>query len=74
MNFGIDNAELRQSLDHFDRDHNRSIEFGESCELPDTLDSDMNEQTPRIGFELIDANDNSMIDVEEFAGRWLPQG
>lgn len=69
----MDTTELRESFDYFDRDHNGAIDFGEFCELLDTLSSDMEEETRRVGFDIIDSDHNGTIDFEEFAGWWLGQ-
>jgi len=69
----MSNSELRQSFDHFDRDHNGTIDFDEFCDLLDTLNSDVEDESRRIGFDLIDSDHSGAIDFEEFSAWWHEQ-
>lgn len=69
----MDNTELRNTFDHFDRDHNGAIDFDEFCDLLDALNSEMEPASRRIGFDVIDGDGNGTIEFEEFASWWNEQ-
>ncbi len=65
--------ELNQLFNSFDRDHNGVIDFSEFCELLDALDSEMEEESRKIGFDIIDNDHNGTIDFNEFSSWWHEQ-
>jgi calmodulin len=66
----MQNSELRETFDRFDRDHNGAIDFGEFRELLKVLDAEMEEESHRVGFDIIDSDRSGTIQFEEFAAWW----
>lgn len=62
--------ELKQNFDHFDRDGNGKIDFGEFRELMDALDAGLSEEVARVGFDSVDGDHSGYIDFVEFCGWW----
>jgi Ca2+-binding EF-hand superfamily protein len=69
----IDEEELRETFDHFDRDNNNSIDRDEFAELLDALGADMSPDEVGVGFDVIDANHNGVISYAEFRAWWGAQ-
>ena len=65
--------ELKKTFDHFDRDNNGRIDFGEFCELLDAMDSDIEEMARRLGFDVIDSDGNGTVEFDEFCSWWEEQ-
>ncbi|HAD62256.1 MAG TPA: histidine kinase [Planctomycetaceae bacterium] len=66
-------SELKSTFDHFDRDANGVIDFGEFCELLSALGAGMDEESAHVGFEAIDVDSNGQIDFSEFSAWWSEQ-
>lgn len=65
-----DQSELRETFDHFDDDHNGSIDREEFAYLLDALGAGMSPEEVLIGFDIIDANGNGVIEYDEFLAWW----
>ena len=65
--------ELRETFNHFDRDNNGHIDFGEFCELLDAMNSEMEDMARRVGFDVIDSDGNGTIEFVEFCSWWEEQ-
>jgi Ca2+-binding EF-hand superfamily protein len=70
----IDEEELREMFDHFDRDNNNKIDRQEFGELLDALGAGMSDDEVGVGFDVIDSNHNSAIEYSEFREWWGGQG
>ena len=70
----MNKTELRQTFSHFDRDHNGAIDFGEFCELLQALNADVDDESRKVGFDIIDSDHSGTIDFEEFLTWWMDQG
>lgn len=66
----MDEQELRETFDHFDRDNNNRIDRSEFAELIDALGADMSPAEVDIGFTFIDTNNNGQIEYPEFRVWW----
>jgi calmodulin len=53
-----------------DSDDDRRINFIEFQELLENLESEMNADEARIGFDVIDTDGNGLIDFDEFLAWW----
>ncbi|MBO6938274.1 MAG: EF-hand domain-containing protein [Deltaproteobacteria bacterium] len=62
--------ELRETFDHFDTDGNGVIDRHEFRELLKSLDPGFNEDDVVMGLKVLDANENDVIDWEEFRDWW----
>ena len=69
----MNDNELRESFDHFDRDNNGAIDFDEFSELLGVLNSEMETESRRMGFDIIDSDGNGTIDFDEFVSWWREQ-
>ena len=67
----MERQELREMFNHFDRDANGVIDFGEFTKLLGALEADMEPPEIKVGFEVIDSNGNGLIDYLEFQRWWL---
>ena len=65
-----DHSELRETFDHFDDDNNGSIDRKEFTHLLDALGANMSAEEAIIGFDIIDANGNGVIEYAEFLAWW----
>ena len=66
----IDEEELRETFDHFDRDRNNKIDRSEFAELLDALGAEMSADEVQVGFDIIDNNHNGWIEYQEFRAWW----
>ena len=65
-------AEIDALFAHADRDHDGQIDFTEFRMLVRELDdSQMDDETLRIGFVDTDADRNGRINIDEFRAWWL---
>lgn len=62
--------ELKETFDHFDADKNGVIDRHEFRTLLRTLDAEFSEDDVKRGMKILDANENDVIDWEEFVGWW----
>jgi len=62
--------ELRETFDHFDTDGNGVIDRHEFRELLKSLDPGFGEDDVLMGLQTLDANENDVIDWEEFRDWW----
>ena len=62
--------ELRETFDHFDTDGNGVIDRNEFRELLKSPDPGFNEEDVVMGLKVLDANENDVIDWEEFRDWW----
>ena len=62
--------ELRETFDHFDTDGNGVIDRHELRELLKSLDPGVGEDDVLMGLKTLDANENDVIDWEEFRDWW----
>lgn len=62
--------ELKETFDHYDSDGNGVIDRNEFRALLKTLDPGFTEDDVLLGLKILDANDNGVIDWEEFADWW----
>ena len=69
----IEEEELRETFDHFDRDNNNMIDRTEFAELLEALGADMSEEETQVGFDVIDSNHNGKIEYREFRVWWGEQ-
>lgn len=69
----IDEEELRETFDHFDRDNNNQIDRKEFAELLEALGAGMSEDEVNVGFDVIDTNHNGSIEYREFRNWWGDQ-
>lgn len=65
-----DPSELRETFEYFDRDHNGTIDRDEFTQLLDALGAEMSAEEASIGFEIIDADGNGVIEFREFLDWW----
>lgn len=65
-----DRAELRETFDFFDRDHNGHIDHVEFTNLLDALGAQMSAEEAHIGFQIIDTDNNGTIEFAEFLAWW----
>lgn len=66
----IDEEELRETFDYFDRDKNNKIDLAEFKELLGALGADMEDEEAEVGFDIIDTNNNGVIEYTEFRHWW----
>jgi Ca2+-binding EF-hand superfamily protein len=67
-------AEIDALFARADRDHDGQIDFTEFRSLVRELDdSQMNDETLRIGFVETDADRNGRINIDEFRAWWLSE-
>ncbi len=69
----IDEEELRETFDHFDRDNNNRIDKAEFAELLAALGADMSDEETAIGFSVVDRDNSGSIDYREFRAWWGAQ-
>ena len=62
--------ELGRTFDHFDADGNGVIDRNEFRALLQTLDPAFSEEDVLMGLKVLDANENGVIDWDEFVGWW----
>ncbi len=65
-----DGDELRAVFDRYDTDGNGVIDRNEFRALVESLDPGFTEEDVLMGLKVLDANENGVIDWEEFAGWW----
>jgi Ca2+-binding EF-hand superfamily protein len=63
-------AEVKETFDHFDADDNGVIDRNEFRSLLQTLDPKFSEDDVQTGMKILDANENDVIDWEEFVAWW----
>ncbi len=66
----MDQAELRETFEAYDRDHNGVIDKGEFGELCAALGAGFEQEEIDIGFSEIDSDHNGTIEFDEFAAWW----
>ena len=69
----MNDDELRETFDHFDRDDNGHIDFSEFNELLDSMNSDIDDMARRLGFDVIDTDGNGSVEFDEFSSWWTEQ-
>jgi Ca2+-binding EF-hand superfamily protein len=62
--------EVEETFDHFDTDGNGVIDRSEFRQLLKTLDPSFTEDDVLLGLKVLDANENDVIDWDEFLGWW----
>ena len=62
--------ELREIFDRYDTDGNGVIDRHEFRALVQSLDPRFTEDDVLIGLKVLDANQNNVVDWEEFVGWW----
>lgn len=62
--------EVRETFDHFDTDGNGVIDRNELRQLLKTLDPGFTEEDVLLGLKVLDANENDVIDWDEFLDWW----
>ncbi len=62
--------ELRETFDHYDTDENGVIDRNEFRALLKSLDAGFSEDDVVMGLKVLDANENDVIDWEEFRDWW----
>jgi Ca2+-binding EF-hand superfamily protein len=67
----LSRAELRESFDYNDSNHDGRIDFAEFVALLDALEAGMSEEECRIGFSSIDSDESGSIGFEEFVTWWI---
>jgi Ca2+-binding EF-hand superfamily protein len=67
----LSRAELRESFDYNDSNHDERIDFAEFVALLDALEAGMSEEECRIGFSSIDSDESGSIGFEEFVAWWI---
>lgn len=63
-------AELREDFDHFDRNHDGQLQYGEFVQFLEAIDAGMAPQECRIGFREIDTDHDGVIGFGEFMAWW----
>ena len=63
-------GELRQKFDHFDRDGDGWMSFGEFSQLLEELGETLSEDEQLLAFDATDRDDDGTIDFDEFAAWW----
>ena len=66
-------SEIVENFTHFDEDHNGFIDYEEFKRLVNVLPGDMSEEEMRIGFDIVDVDNNGRIDCDEFIQWWQDQ-
>lgn len=69
----MDQQELKETFQQFDRDQNGRIDLQEFRELLTALDARVDDSASQIGFESIDSDGSGTIDFDEFAAWWDDQ-
>lgn|GEM_PF-815744 len=59
--------ELLETFQHFDKDKNGSLEYEEFLALLDALGFDADPDIRKLGFEIVDGNNNGLITFAEFS-------
>jgi len=62
--------EVKETFDHFDSDGNGVIDRDEFRQLLKTLDPEFSEEDVLMGLKVLDANENDVIDWDEFLDWW----
>lgn len=62
--------EVEETFDHFDTDDNGVIDRNEFRQLLKTLDPKFSEEDVLLGLKVLDANENDVIDWDEFLDWW----
>ncbi|NIR36836.1 MAG: EF-hand domain-containing protein [Actinobacteria bacterium] len=62
--------EVKETFDHFDTDSNGVIDRDEFRALLKALDPGFDEDDVLMGLKVLDANENDVIDWEEFRDWW----
>lgn len=62
--------EIREFFINSDIDHNNYIDRNEFGKLLKGLGADMSEEEIDIGFNIVDINNDSRIDLDEFVSWW----
>ena len=62
--------ELQEIFSHFDTDGNGVIDRNEFRALLKSLDPDFSEDDVLMGLKVLDANENDVIDWDEFVDWW----
>jgi len=62
--------EVKETFDHFDTDDNGVIDRHEFRQLLKTLDPEFSEEDVLLGLKVLDANENDVIDWDEFLDWW----
>ena len=66
----MDDTELREIFDHYDRDHNGTIDHAEFAALCHALDPEMTAEIVDVGLAEVDADGNGTVEFDEFAAWW----
>lgn len=69
----MDDEDLRDSFEHFDKDGDGRIDLEEFGELCRALGGDIEDAHRDVGFSAIDKDHNGYIDFEEFSDWWRNQ-
>lgn len=66
-------AEWKELFEHYDKDHNGTIDQAEFAQLCVALGGGFDAQELQVGFEAIDVNGNGVIEFSEFVDWWKNQ-
>jgi Ca2+-binding EF-hand superfamily protein len=68
----VDEEELRENFDHFDRNGDGRLDVAEFEQLMKALDALEPGESAAIGFKAIDTDGSGLLEFDEFA-RWFSQ-
>jgi Ca2+-binding EF-hand superfamily protein len=63
-------ADLQESFEYNDLDHDGKIEFSEFVKMLDSLDAEVALEEAKLGFREIDTDKDGAIELDEFIRWW----
>ncbi len=68
----MDEEELRENFDHFDRNRDGRLDLAEFSELMEALGALEPGESASMGFQAIDTDSSGLVEFDEFV-RWFSQ-
>jgi Ca2+-binding EF-hand superfamily protein len=62
--------EFKETFAYNDLDADGKIEFNEFLKMLNALEAGMSRDEARIGFDVVDTDDDGLIDLDEFIAWW----